>query len=724
MDKKRPQLNSDDLGRLRWWLGAVLALLSVVTVFFMEIDAWLHMPVVAVAAIAALVKPTWPGQVPAWMHRAAFPLIVVMFVVDLALTREPLPALIRLDLTLIFYRLVTYRQRRDDLQLVLLGLFLVIVAGVITVSLSFVLQLLAFTSCALVMLLAVTLEHADGVSPPPVPPRVVPSWARISWRTHRQKLRAATDWRLATLGVVGFGAMVVLSGLLFLAIPRFDMQSSLFIDRLITRTTRTGFSDNIQFGDVTSITEDNSLAFSVDLTDPSVMPRVPYWRMVVLDEYTGAGFKMSDEFRRDLNGYRPLRSELNGRGIFWTRAPTWTIYMEPAVSRYLPLLGNFYSIRFTEPQTFTMSEELRIVALQRDPPKMFAFRTWSMDTGDTLKDATFTLKRRDGRLSGSDFTALPENAVTRSRLTTILGDIAPPAHTDATSFAQHVVKWLSEVHPYALSSAVPPGEGDTLVRWLDSEASGHCEFFAGSFVLLARAAGYPARLVTGFRGGTWNDFSGSFTVRNANAHAWCEIFDDASGSWIRVDPTPGNQGLATTGIDPTTGAALARDRDNSWKARLESLRVFWYRRIVNFDLDSQEAILSSTTKFFRESREMLVEWADEKANAVRTWVQRPWNLDRFLQLAGALIGVGLLVWVWRQYGRAWWLRLRRSTARVDQDPVRREAGRWLQRATKRTGFVWPPETELALLRLRFGNSDTWPEPVKVFRSAKTALRNA
>src|SRR5690606_3088574 len=135
-------------------------------------------------------------------------------------------------------------------------------------------------------------------------------------------------------------------------------------------------------------------------------------------------------------------------------------------------------------------------------------------------------------------------------------------------------------HAYALSSSVPAGEDDVLLRWLESEAPGHCEFFAGSFVLLARTAGFPARLVTGFRGGTWNDFSGSFTVRNANAHAWAEIFDDASGSWIRIDPTPGNQALATTDIDPATGAARARTRDSSWTARIESLRVFWYRRIV------------------------------------------------------------------------------------------------------------------------------------------------
>ncbi|MCC5023653.1 MAG: DUF3488 domain-containing protein [Candidatus Synoicihabitans palmerolidicus] len=344
-------------------------------------------------------------------------------------------------------------------------------------------------------------------------------------------MRAATDWRLAALGIGGFVAMVVVSGLLFLAIPRFDMQSSLFIDRLINRTTRTGFSDHIRFDEVTDITQDNSLAFSVDGTDPTAMPAVPYWRTVVLDEYTGEGFRMSEAYRRQLNGYRPLARQFNGQGRFWHDAPTWTIYMEPGISRYLPLLGNFHRMLFTEPQTFSLSDELRIVALQRDPPKMFAYQPWSMETTGELKHVTFALQRRDGKLSGQAFTALPAAPATRERLTSLLDAIAAPSGSNAREFARRVVQWLGEIHPYSLTSSVPAGSGDTIVRWLYSDTLGHCEFFAGSFVLLTRSAGYPARLVTGFRGGSWTDFSGSFTVRNA--HAWCEIFDDASGS---MDP--------------------------------------------------------------------------------------------------------------------------------------------------------------------------------------------
>ena len=726
MERKRPQLSSDDLGRLRWGMGALLALLSVVTVFFMDIDAWLLMPLVTAAAIMAIVRPTWPASLPKFVHRLAFPFIALAFVYDLTSSEEPLPALIRLAMLLIFYRLITYRQRRDDLQLVLLGLFLIVVAGVITVSLSFAVQLLAFTSCALVMLLAVTLEHADGSSPKAYAPGVVPTWARGTWRGHISRWRASTDWRLAALGMAAFGGLVVLSGLLFLAIPRFDIQSSLFIDRLISRTTKTGFSEDIRFGDVTSITQDDSLAFSVDLTDPGALPLVPYWRMVVLDEYTGDGFRLSSDFRRSLNGYSVPRSRVNGTNLRPDyNAPSWTFYMEPGISRYLPLIGNFYTMSFTEPQTFRLSDRLRIVALQREPPKMFAYRTWNMDTRSELYDPTFALNKREDPSLAEAFLKLPEASDDQVRLRELLAQVGPAPITDARQFGALAIDWLEGMHSYALASSVPPGEGDTLIRWLDSEAPGHCEFFAGSFVMLARAAGFPARIVTGFRGGSWNDFSGSFMVRNSHAHAWAEVFDENTSSWVRFDPTPGNQALANLSNDPQGAGGLAAIRDQSWQARLESLRVFWYRRIVNFDLQTQEQLVSSTKEFFQAKSKAFIAWTDSRMESFRDWVTRPWDVQRIGLIAAFLALGAALVWGWHSVGSRWWLSLRRTTRRrTDQDPVRREASRWLQRGSRRVEFRWPPELEGELLRLRFGDTATWSDPINVFRAARTALKTS
>jgi protein-glutamine gamma-glutamyltransferase len=78
--------------------------------------------------------------------------------------------------------------------------------------------------------------------------------------------------------------------------------------------------------------------------------------------------------------------------------------------------------------------------------------------------------------------------------------------------------------------------------WFDRKA-GFCEHIASSFVVLMRALDVPARIVTGYQGGEYNEVDGYWVVRQSDAHAWTEIWqagkqDGSSvGSWVRVDPT-------------------------------------------------------------------------------------------------------------------------------------------------------------------------------------------
>ncbi|MGQ0709094.1 MAG: transglutaminase family protein [Rhodoferax sp.] len=71
--------------------------------------------------------------------------------------------------------------------------------------------------------------------------------------------------------------------------------------------------------------------------------------------------------------------------------------------------------------------------------------------------------------------------------------------------------------------------------WFDRK-QGFCEHIASSFVLLMRAAGVPARIVTGYQGGEANSLDGFLTVRQSDAHAWAEVWTEGLG-WERVDPT-------------------------------------------------------------------------------------------------------------------------------------------------------------------------------------------
>jgi hypothetical protein len=383
--------------------------------------------------------------------------------------------------------------------------------------------------------------------------------------------------------------------------------------------------------------------------------------------------------RRD--AFPAERSDAQLRGVARAQrgAPAfWTFYLEAGVSRYLPLLGPFEMLRFRERQNFRFADRLGLVALRDEPVSMTAYRIQGMLLTGAMPDPG--LASRLGRSAETGAIAnlpmLKLNLIEADRgvLARGVAEITGGGKIGAEEFGVRASAWLAVRHGYSLESRIPAGTGDPLVRWLESRVPGHCELFAGALVLLAREAGLPARVVTGFKGGTWNAFSNNLTLRNSNAHAWCEVFDPATAIWRRVDPTPG---AAVPDGPETTQAAVAQAArvDRSWSARLDSLRVFWYRRIVNFDQRTQVETLQAVKTATQETGRRLREGLERAVTRLKTWLLAPWNLERagrWLALLAALAGTA---WLARNFR----LTLRRAGLGRREDPVRRAAGRWLVR---------------------------------------------
>lgn len=745
MDARRPQLNATELQQLRWLLGGTIALFTAVSVLLLEVEAWWIVLVTIAAVLAGLIRPDLPARLPRWIHPAAFPVIGSAFLFDLWSGGEILPSLVRLDLMLILYRCISYRERRDDLQLILLGLFLIIVAGVITVSLAFSLQIILFTAFSLALLFVLNLsesaplpqvrdEEAQRKDTP------VPAWAReVRWLPLLHRVRSTMDGRVAALLVALFAGVVGLSALLFLSIPRFQLENSLFLDRLISKKARTGFSESVKFGDVTEIVQDNSLALTVDVPDPTRLPSVPYWRMLVLDEYLDTGgFRLSPLARQGGFGAERLTIQIPGaRRSLSETGEQWVFYFESGLSRFLPIPGSFASLRFREVQNVQYSRRLEVVSLRNEPATMTAYRVESPTLEKLLPDEDFarwiTAAPRDDfgrtRRTLRLLLELPPEPSVQSRLSQkvleIVGGAAGQSGTlSAAEFSRLACTWLERRHAYSLSSRIPGSSGDPLLRWLDSGSAGHCEFFAGSFVLLARAAGFPSRMVIGFKGGSLNAFSNSLTVRNSDAHAWCEIWDASAGAWRRVDPTPGAE-TADSSDGTLASQQKRRELDDSWNARLESLRVFWYRRIVNFDQRTQIEAVQALKKAAQEGGEALrAAWA-KRLERWLAWMRQPWDGRRWISVVGSAAALAAFCWALWRFRTEWrWRSTGPRTGRRGLHPVRREAGRWLARLRKR-GLQDTPEgrgLEVDLLRLRYGSAESWPEPADVFRKARAWRR--
>ncbi len=725
MEKRRPQLNLDELNQLRWLLGGTLVLLSVWTVFYLDFEAWTMMGLTTVAVIATLVRPRLPGLVPALAHRLAFPAVVLFFLGDLWITGQVLPAIVRLDILLLLYRGTSYRQKRDDLQVIILGLFLIVVAGVLTVSLAFAAQILVFTACALAFLFVITLSEATETAPAKPVAAGAPAWTHLGWRRLFGRLREVADGRVIALAAGLFVGVVGLTALLFLAIPRFQFDNSLFLERFVSKKARTGFNDTIKFGDVTEIQLDDSVALSVDVTDRAQIPAAPYWRMLVLDEYRNGTFKLSPVLWRSAFTPEFTSSQVRGAARSSRGEPVyWTFYLESGVSRYLPLLGTFEHLRFRETQNYRQAPNLGMVSLREEPAAMTAYRVDGMNFAEALPDANFALKLQDGRPTGR-FTKVqhmlslgvgPEDLATLGQA---VKEITGGAQLPAAEFADRARVWLVARHKYSLTPNIPAGGGDPLVRWLMSRESGHCELFAGSLVLLARAAGLPARVVTGFRGGTWNAYSSNFTIRNSDAHAWCEIFDRTSAAWLREDPTPG--GVAGPAAQEKGEATLARRMDRGWTAWWNSLRIFWYRRIVNFDQRTQTESLRAVKEATQNSGKQLRVTLSDALDRVKAWLTEPWSTRRVINLLAALALLAGAGWAWHEFGRDRWRGWRGQKTGID--PVRAQAGRWLRELSSAPKSDSAAKGVVAdLQRLRFGARGTWSQPEPVFRRARMTVK--
>jgi transglutaminase-like putative cysteine protease len=89
---------------------------------------------------------------------------------------------------------------------------------------------------------------------------------------------------------------------------------------------------------------------------------------------------------------------------------------------------------------------------------------------------------------------------------------------------------------FAYTLAVPLAGRNAVDEFLFDTREGYCQHFSSAFVVLMRAAGIPARVVTGYAGGYYNRIGGYWIVRRSDAHAWAEVWLPGRG-WVREDPT-------------------------------------------------------------------------------------------------------------------------------------------------------------------------------------------
>lgn len=293
--------------------------------------------------------------------------------------------------------------------------------------------------------------------------------------------------------------------LLFLLFPR--IQGPLWGLPLDAFSAGSGLSDSMAPGSIARLTLSDAIAFRVKFdTAPPRQDRL-YWRGPVLSHYDGRTWRPAASRAAPELAYPLVPAD----------SYAYTVTLEPHNQPWL------FALEFPDrlPTDSLMSSDFRLLARE-------AVRTrlrYALSSRPGL-----AVGEREGGQVLQDALSLPRGFNPRARALAA-GWRSP----DATAVLRQALAFFrGNGFVYTLE---PPLLGDDAVdEFLFGSHRGFCEHFAGAFVFLMRAAGVPARVVTGYQGGEINPVDGFLEVRQADAHAWAEVWIAGRG-WLRVDPT-------------------------------------------------------------------------------------------------------------------------------------------------------------------------------------------
>ena len=374
------------------------------------------------------------------------------------------------------------------------------------------------------------------------------------------------------------GAPIML--MMFLLFPRMAPLWGLPSDAM---TARSGLSPNMRVGSIARLALDDGVAMRIKFEGPTPPQPQLYFRGPVLSSFDGL------EWRSPRFGFASrygVKSNLQVMG----EPLRYQVTMEPSSQPWLMLLESTPESPDVPNYTSAMQDDLQWLTM-RPITDLVRFKATSYPNfqhGPTTPvpglqefvDLPLGFNPRTQALA-SQIKADPRNTSTAL----IVGDVMNRLRTGG--------------YVYTLEPGVyGPNTAD---EFLFDKKEGFCEHIASSFVILMRAMNIPARIVTGYQGGELNPVDGFWTVRQADAHAWAEVWQEGAG-WVRVDPTsavsPGRIGAfqrlaAPQGVVAQTLGNLSPGLSVQLRATWEAINNGWNQWVLSYTQGKQLDLLKT-----------------------------------------------------------------------------------------------------------------------------------
>ena len=350
---------------------------------------------------------------------------------------------------------------------------------------------------------------------------------------------------------------------------------------------RTGLSNQMAFGAMSEIANDDSIALRLRFDGPPPPQKELYFRGPVLSRFDGRTWRPVDQgtFGRDdvleVSG-PPIRYEMTLEPLRIRVLPLLELSPQPVGSEMTLdelRLRRAPDLQWIAARPITERLRLKTVAYARHVvgPRQFApelLAELQLPPGLNPRTRAWAESlRREARFAG-----LPESELAPALADAVLHHIASADFTYTLSPGRY-----GEADPNVIDEF-----------WFDRRL-GFCEHFASAFVVVMRAMGVPTRLVTGFQGMDPIEQDGYRIVRNSNAHAWAEYWVPGRG-WLRADPTAA---VAPERVDlgralhpaPSALEQMSPVLWSSVRRSWETLNNRWQQLVLNYSRQNQFDLL-------------------------------------------------------------------------------------------------------------------------------------
>src|ERR1700676_1981196 len=495
------------------------------------------------------------------------------------LSRSFLTATVHLVLFAMVVRLFSLQRTRDHYKLAVLSFLMVLAAAVLTVGIVFLFSFAGFLLVAIISFVLMEMRHSVATE-----------------QSHAQDPRVASagvnspnpGMVYGLLAIAPALMLMILAGgfLIFFLLPRI---SSHYLSAYTpTSDVSTGFTDRVQLGRIGQIQQSTAVVMHIEIQNDLQGGYDLKWRGVALSNFDGRTWSNSYEqtqIRPAIDGSYRLPPLVDPRSASASagRPIRYRVLMEPIgtnvfflAERPQSLMGNFRQV--------SMDAGGAVYDLDAERP---INRDEAESQLPAIDSDELRLAMNIAPVGMDAYLKLPPLDI---RITNLAEEIAAPAPSNYDK-ATAVEQYLSTHFGYTLElpRTLPQ---DPLANFLFERKKGHCEYFASSMAVMLRSLRIPSRIVTGFRGGEFNDLTGQYVVRASDAHSWVEAYFPGSG-WISFDPTPAGNLPTRTGW-------------SRMQLYMDAAASFWREWIINYDASHQRTLgkdaAFSSRRFFDEAR--------------------------------------------------------------------------------------------------------------------------